>query len=363
MDSSFFIIDTLSHYCERCQGQDHLLFCTPCFRFGLCGHVSCQSCFKLANQTNESKSYVCPVCKGPFYYSLSSLEEAIMLGEGLYSFLRNLRREVEIGDSDPTKFLIEAQPLRNQYLNKFTQLIEIYPNSICGLISSISCLNSVITLIEYTLLPRPGDLDNGTLYCDLRPELTLNVNNMYKFCIKLLDMTDHESAFLITENLDVYYSCIAHAFSFNYNVFMAVKYYKMAYAFALRANHSSEHYKKQLTVEMKRLAVFPPLRFAIGDKVLCREVEGGEWRQCEVAELHYRERDDSLRYRAPYRVKVLAGDDSPSGNGGDEEEDAHVYITIEDDSDAYARRPGWISLEAARFEARLDAKVEELAQV
>ena len=100
---------------------------------------------------------------------------------------------------------------------------------------------------------------------------------------------------------------------------MAVKYYKLAHAFALRTTNQShiDYCKEKLVLEMKCLAVLPPLRFAVGDKLLCRveeeegEEEGEEeeeWKPCEVIEVHYRERDDPLHYCAPYRARVLAGD-------------------------------------------------------
>ena len=198
-------------------------------------------------------------------------------------------------------------------------------------------------------------------------------------------MTNHESAFLVNDHLDIYYCHIARTFAANTNAVMSVKYYKLAYAFALRTTNQShiDYCKEKLMLEMKCLVVLPPLRFAVGDKLLCRveeeqeEEEGEEWEEwkpCEVIEVHYRERDDPLHYCAPYRARVLAGDGSltgspgdalaSSGKGGDETPVlAPVYITIEDDSDAHIRRPGWISLEASRFEARLDAQVEELMSV
>ena len=354
--------------CEQCQREEDLLFCTPCFGFDLCGHVSCQSCFKLANQTTkEPKSYACPVCMGPFYYSLSSLEEALMLGEGAYYNLCTVRCEVEIGDSDPTKLFIDTQPLRAKHMNAFERLIELYPNSICGLIHLISCLGLIITLMQ-NIRPKPDENEKIVLYCELHSALTLNINNMYMCCMRLLDMTNHESAFLFTKCLDMYYCDIAHAFSYNANVVMAVKYYKLAYTVALKTISQSlmSYCKTKLMIEMKKLAASHPLRFAVGDTVLCRGEEGEgdcEWRLCEVIELHYRKRDDPLHYCAPYRTKVISENGPGDASSGKDVDESPGYLIVEDDSDAHVRRPGWISLEAARFEARLDAKVEELLSV
>ena len=355
-------IAALPARCGLCQGDDNLLFCSPCFGFHLCGHRSCQSCFKLKNRTTAPKSFACPVCMGPFYYSLSSLEEAIMLGEGAYYHLCSFRYENEIGHSDPAKLLIEAQPLRTKYMNAFDHLVKFYPDCICGLVFLISSLNSVIVLMDRAL--RPDEKNKIVFYRELYPALTLNVNNIYKYCMRLLDMTYHESAFLFTNKLEMYYLDIAYAFSFNSNVIMAVKYYKLAYAFALRSNRRLcfDLCKNKLMEEMERLALLPPLRFAVGDEVMYRGGEDEEWRHCEVIELHFRQRDDPLHYCAPYRVKVPAGDglgDTSSGKGIE----VLMYITVEVDSDTYIRRPGWISLEATRFEARVYAKVEELISV
>ena len=357
-NNSLKMIRVLPDCCKLCRGREVLLFCTPALGFGLCGHISCQSCFTLKNKTKVSKSYSCPVCMGPFYYSLSSLAEAIMIGVGAYYHFCSSRCEMKVGDNDEYTF-------STKQLDNFESLIVSHPNSICGLIFLISSLSSVVNIAE-RVEPDLYDNDKITLFCKRRPEITSNITTMYKCCLNLLDMTDHESSFLFTTCLDIYYCHIGHAFAINSNTVMSFKYSKLAYAFALRCDRPQliNQYKRNLMLMKSKLDVLPPMRFVVGDKVLCRDKEADEWRSCEVVELHYRERDDPLHYCAPYRVKGLAGDDCPgeasSDKGGD---DVPVYLTVEDDSDALVRRPGWISLEAARFEARLDAKVDELLAV
>ena len=372
MDKSIIRIAAWPDCCALCQRKEDLLFCTPCFCFDLCGHSSCQSCFKLKNRTKEPKSYACPVCMGPYYYSLTSLEEALMIGTGGYYNLCSFRYEIKIGYEillNSTPQVIKAFPLRVKQMNAFDQLMSLYPDSICGLVYSLCSLDA-INIMNEGIQRRTTDDLKGTLFYQKQSEHDTNINKAYKYCMRLLAMTAHESAFLVTEHLDTYYSQIAHAFSSFFNVVTAVKYYKMAYTFALRSDKSLIVVvcKNKLKEEMDKLAVLPPLRFAVGDKVLCCESEGGEWRQCEVVELYYREPDDPLRYCAPYHVKFSASDGKVTGCQGDissskGSDEVPVYIIVEDDDDSHIRRPGWISLEAARFEARLDAKVEELAGV
>ena len=101
----------------------------------------------------------------------------------------------------------------------------------------------------------------------------------------------------------------------------------------------------------------PALRFAVGDEVeFLHELETeSEWKLGKVVELHYRERDFDISFSAPYCLQLL--DDS------DSTDQPPVYTWAKADIDRYVRKVGVRSIEGTRYQARLDAKVAELAQV
>ena len=70
-------------------------------------------------------------------------------------------------------------------------------------------------------------------------------------------------------------------------------------------------------------------------------------------ELYYREQAFDISFSSPYRLQLL--DDSV--------DQPPVYAWVKADSDRYVRKVGVRSIEDTRYQARLDAKVEELAQV
>ena len=100
-----------------------------------------------------------------------------------------------------------------------------------------------------------------------------------------------------------------------------------------------------------------PLRFAVGDEVeFLYELEtGNEWQLGRVVELYYREKSFDISLSAPYRLQLLEGSDSTY--------QPPVYAWVKADLDRYVRKPGVRSIEDTRYQARLDAKVVELAEV
>ena len=112
---------------------------------------------------------------------------------------------------------------------------------------------------------------------------------------------------------------------------------------SIRLNRSRDAYDK-----------LPPLRFAVGDEVeFLHELEtGSEWKLGKVIELHYREQDFILNFSSPYRLQLLDSKVEPS-----------EYAWVKADLDRYVRKVGIRSIEDTRYQARLDAKVTELAQV
>ena len=190
MDNPLIRLIASPDRCGLCRGRDDLLFCTPCFGFKLCGHTFCQSSFRFKNRTKEPKSFTCPVCVCPFYYSLSSLDEAVMIGEAAYYNLCSFRCE-----KGPTKQINEINTFRTKQRNICEQFSTLYPESICSLVYSICYLNSLIATEEFIkpqLVTTHSNANKGALLRQQRLDLYADI---YKLCIRSLDMTNHESAF------------------------------------------------------------------------------------------------------------------------------------------------------------------------
>ena len=147
---------------------------------------------------------------------------------------------------------------------------------------------------------------------------------------------------------------------------MGVKYFKLAYAFALRANYHGRlsSLKGGLRAAMERLDDQPKLRFAVGDQIECLDADG-EWQRGKVIEIRYYERDSPLDYCAPYRVQLLGSYQENCEGEGDVQtpSEAPELLIIEADLDTLIRKVGKISIEETRWESRLDAKIAELSRV
>ena len=152
---------------------------------------------------------------------------------------------------------------------------------------------------------------------------------------------------------------LASTFSKYRNYPAALEYAKLAYETCLRSSdHTSlSNYKESYLKSRTDFAELPPLRFAVGDRVeFLHELESGsEWKRGKVVELYYRERDFEVSITAPYRLQLLEGSDSA--------DQPPVYAWVKADTDRYVRKVGVRSIEDTRYQARLDAKVAELAQV
>ena len=357
-------IASLPGCCMLCKRDSSLLWCTFGLGFVLCGHIFCTSCFTTKNennainnkQSNNAQSLKCPVCQEPYYYSISSLQEAIMIGEGGYCNIEYFRINYNnIYNSDAFSLLIKG-------IKIFEKLIELFPDSISGLIFLIYWYSEAVIAGEQGI--RESD-DNAVSFDEKKVNIMIYAWKNYQSCMRLLDMNNHESSFLFTRSLEMYYEHIGRAFLLGTNYFMCVKYYKLAYAQVLRADSHPRlnEYKERLKLAMLSLNEVPSLRFAVGEEIECLDIDSGEWVQGSIVQLHYRERDSPLNYCAPYRVQVLLSTEEQTVNGTESDAPECRYIVVEDDSDIRIRLPGKISIEETRYESRLDAKVAELARV
>ena len=114
-------------------------------------------------------------------------------------------------------------------------------------------------------------------------------------------------------------------------------------------------YKEVYLASGAAFAKLPPLRFAVGDEVkFLHELETeSEWRRGRVVELYFRNNSFEVIFTATYRVQLLE----------EIENDPPVYAWVKADLDRYVLKVGVRSIEGTRYQARLDAEVEVLAQV
>ena len=181
---------------------------------------------------------------------------------------------------------------------------------------------------------------------------------LHEYAFKLLDHPQLSGDWYDFIRCECYHE-LADVFYRYRNPPTALKYYKLAYEYCLRST-DKRNLSCHKNVYIRRRADFaqlPPLRFAVGDEVefLHKLETGSEWKLGKVVELHYRERVFDLSFNAPYRLQLL--DDSDSGN------QPPVYAWVKADIDRYVRRVGVRSIEGTRYQARLDAKVEELSRL
>ena len=113
-----------------------------------------------------------------------------MIGEAAYNNLCSFRCE-----KGPTKQINEINTFRTKQRNICEQFSTLYPESICSLVYSICYLNSLIATEEFIkpqLVTTHSNANKGALLRQQRLDLYADI---YKLCIRSLDMTNHESAF------------------------------------------------------------------------------------------------------------------------------------------------------------------------
>ena len=349
--------------CMVCKQKKDLLWFSDLSDFQLCNHVVCKSCFRQKNYHLKSSSYICPVCKGP-YYCVSSMREALVVGEGAHLYLKASKEANTIEKNETNVIAYVRYTSLQTAIHYFEHAIISHPISMSVLLFMTVCYKFMI--FRY-----------GSSHDTLRAEIGIDCTKLYKYCLTLIDLTQSNGDSHLKLRLHYYYNLIGGMFMMNGNLYDTVKYYKLAYGMCLRSgDHTSlSKYKNDLKTVKDLLDMLSPLRFAIGDEVECLCSKTGEWVDGEVVELHYREPGLPLKYSAPYRVRVLEAEED-DGSDDDERKQAsdsalkpaHTttepdHIIVEDDSDRLIRRAGVLSIEETRYEAVLERKVEEMAYV
>ena len=180
-------------------------------------------------------------------------------------------------------------------------------------------------------------------------------------CIPLITGLHNQDLSPRTDKIEDYYDILATTFYQSCNYPMALKYFKKAYKPSLRSLPPAiqARLKQYLKIAKDMMAKEPPLRFAVGDEVEFLHENSskdsvGKWMIGKIVELYYRERDFEISFTAPYRIQLL-------DQGSSDANPVHVWVKA--DIDRYVRKICTRSLEDTRYQAQLDAKIDELAHV
>ena len=331
----------------KCREVCCILLSSLIFSDGPCDHKFCQSCFRAENiniAINSENKFKCPCC---YTFSLNiyqSIDEAILIGEGL-----TLSFHISTYLLLPEDIAISTESIRS-----------INNMNIFAVEKLESALQSNPTSF-YTLYLLFNVCSEGHRFL-MRHKL--NSSSIEYYTLKLFDyslrLLDHPTVSGRYEYVrgECYFK-LGCVFNLHANYFSAHKYAKLAYEHCLR---SSDHNKLPLYKDFYlglrvNFATLPPLRFAVGDEVkFLHELEtGSKWKLGKVVELYYRQRDFAISFTSPYRLQLLAGPDSV--------DQPPAYAWVKADIDRYVRKVGVRLIERTRYQSQLDAKVTELVRV
>ena len=336
--------------CMICRDESAILLSSS-NRFGrgvgLCDHKFCQGCFRIENTNTAisvNPSLACPCCHITFYDNMQSIDEAILIGEAdtMIAYLSPyLLRPAGILISAEDRKCIDS--MNKIVTDKLEEALNLNPSSFDTLhLLFIACSKVYQFLINHETTDSPLEY----------------------YGLKLFAYTNRVLSYIPTiegyEYLETEcYHQLSNLFCVFHNYPAALKYSKLTYERCLRSpSHTDLSVYKRLYLKSRTaFAKLPPLRFAVGDEVeFLHELEtGSEWKRGKVVELYYREISFDVIFCAPYRLQLH--DDSDSADK------PPAYAWVKADLDRYIRKIGVRSIEVTRYQARLDAKVDELSQV
>ena len=358
--------------CMRCRQRGAYLLCaTDAVEniIGNCNHIFCIECFKNNNNNNNNNNQVlnnklkCPCCQNEFFGYFTSTDEAILMGQGVYSNITAAFLE-ETG--------ADALTVHNAYkksIKLFEQALSLNPINIF-ILASLTCVYSVgVTATMRVMRPLDTVSQSGESLDNLI-EFSKYKQAVHDYGMRLLDNCFDQHGTPLINRVYVYFGLVGSAFFKTFNNPMALKYLKLAYGLCLRDNdtQSSVYHqsvallKAELQQVKEAFAGVSPLRFAVGDEVEFLHELDNKWKRGKVVELYYREHHFPLEYNAPYRVQLLDCD-SDREESGEAALAVPVYTYVKTDIDSCVRKIGILSIEETRYLTKLDAKVEELSRV
>ena len=341
-------ISLLHDSCMKCgETSDLLLSFFTRFSIRFCNHKFCQTCFKKENTdlplaSDLTYEFICPCCHIPLYKGVQSIDEAILIGEAATMITHittqlTLRAEVVLSEEE----IVSINEVNKLAIEKLLAALQLNPANFHTL---------------YTLFYTCGI---GYIFLTVHQLKCLSTHfyqlKLIDYSLKLLDhpAIPNQYEYVRTE---CFYQ-LAYTFSEYRNYPIALKYAKLTYEHCLRSSdHTQLSSHKSAYIKYRAaFARLPPLRFAVGAEVeFLYELETGiEWKPGTVVELYYWELPFDINFSAPYRIQLLEGSSV----------EPPVYAWVKADLDRYVRKMGVRSIEDTRYQARLEAKVEELEHI
>ena len=311
-----------------------------------CDHIFCIDCFTIKNSNATVSSILCcPRCNLEFLKNTSK-EEAALIGEGMYLFSRTL-----------SCALTEMEKYMDYIacIDRFERALTLNPFSIISLTLAIRCYDKAASFYsDRTSNVRITAGVVGIVEIETVEIYKEHLTKLHDRCIELFSISFDSNNESIVADLDVYYYLLGLTFNAIGNCYQTVKYYELAYAFALKTKNEDncQQFEDVLGPAKARLGQQLKLRYKVGDEVEVSN-DNGEWQRGTVVELYYREKSYPLDYNAPYRILISAASDST----------LDVYTCAQADTDRYVRKVGAKAIENTRYQSKLDAKVDELAYV
>ena len=336
--------------CMKCREESDLLLSSWAHTGGVirfCKHKFCQSCFRTEINdfaSRQTYKFTCPCCHSAFYNNLESIDEAIFIGEAatLSAHINPHLRSPASIELD-TENITSIDKFNKMVVHKLESALLLNPTNFYTLnllFISSSCGDSFLASQKHSGYPSE--------FYSLK---------LFQYALKLLYHPKSDVEYTYFKH-QCYIQLISVFKSYS-NYPAALKYSKIAYEECLR---SSDHVEltccKDLYLKSRSsFAKLPPLRFAVGDEVeFLHELEtGSEWKLGKVVELQYWDKTFHVSFTSPYRLLPLEDSDST--------DEPPAFAWVKADIDRYVRKVGVRSIEDTRYQARLDAKAEELSQV
>ena len=372
--------------CVRCnKSYESLLALHDCISFlGYCNHIFCKKCFKKENldlHKNIINRPKCPCCRKEYYEFIESIDQALYIGEAAYLNYKAKQHSLQI-DADPDVM----HNLHNDAIEKLNEALLLTPaNSLFNIIIARCMLYACLKDLDYLKIMEQAvrSADRLVLKPRMYSDSNSNTSKQYslrqrvqKCCLDLIDKAfdstgtslihslrvpeDHpheERGELFNDTIDWYHNLLSGLFYACGNIPASVKHAQLAVDTCLCSSDHPNLVKYKQDLQRSKIAFDKetPLRFTLNEEVefLVEEEGTSAWRAAKVVELYYRERDFPLVFTSPYRLKLH----------GQSVVGAPVYAWVKADLDRYVRKPGVRSIEDTRYQARLEAKVGELAQV
>ena len=337
-------ISVFREHCMKCGEKSDILLSTCTHSggiVGICDHIFCQSCFIKSNTNVMNNKFRCPCCPAVLYDSIRSIDEAILICEAATLFNQNSHQMLSTDNTISSADATCINQLNKNVIEKAESALQLNPTNFYSLyLIFVACDNGQKLLARFNFS---------------RVFLEFYALRLYDYSFRLIDHPHVVSRYGFVK-MECY--CALTCVFLLYNNYPAAFIYsKLYYEQCLRSNgHDQLAQSKALYLKSRTsFSKLPPLRFAVGDEVeFLHELEtGNEWKRGRIVELYYRESVFDISLSAPYRLQLL--EDSVGR--------PPVYAWVKADLDRYVRKVGVRSIEDTRYQARLDAKVEELARV